>query len=286
MSYKATIFNIMIASPSDVETERSIIREVIYEWNAIHSHTRKIVLLPVGWETHASPEMGSPPQSIINGQLLSHCDLLVGVFWTKVGTPTERHPSGTVEEIEEHIRAGKPAMLYFSNRPVNPYSRGDEQFNRLESFKKSCANRAFYKEFADNADFKSQFNRDLQLTINQNSLFKLPDDNPQNFNATGPANLLPILSQEARTLLEEAANSPHGIITVYQELYGGFRISTTHEIVSCDDVRDVSKWKDALNQLVSHKLIVDRGNKGQVFEVTFLGHELNKKDDGSQRRPA
>lgn len=70
MSYDAKAFNVMIASPGDVASERSIIRDVIYEWNAVHSNTRKIVLLPIGWESHSSPEMGASPQSIINNQIL------------------------------------------------------------------------------------------------------------------------------------------------------------------------------------------------------------------------
>jgi len=41
MSYNAHVFNVMIASPGDVASERSIIRDVIYEWNAIHSKSRK-----------------------------------------------------------------------------------------------------------------------------------------------------------------------------------------------------------------------------------------------------
>jgi hypothetical protein len=66
MPYQATVLKIMIASPSDVSIERGIIREALYEWNAVNSDMRKIVLLPVAWETHSSPEMGEPPQKIIN----------------------------------------------------------------------------------------------------------------------------------------------------------------------------------------------------------------------------
>ena len=119
MSYDAKVFNVMIASPGDVAAERSVIRDVIYEWNAINSQIRNIVLLPVGWETHTSPEMGATPQEIINRQVLLKCDFLVGVFWTRIGTTTTDYSSGTVEEIERHISAGKPTMLYFSSLPAS-----------------------------------------------------------------------------------------------------------------------------------------------------------------------
>src|SRR3990170_3892303 len=103
MVYNAIVCKVMIASPSDVVSERNIVREVLYEWNTVNADTRKIVLLPVGWETDTSPTMGERPQSIINKQVLRNCDLLVGVFWTRIGTSTGEHVSGTVEEIEEHI---------------------------------------------------------------------------------------------------------------------------------------------------------------------------------------
>lgn len=80
MSYNAQVFNVMIASPGDVASERSIIRDVIYEWNAVHSQSRNFVLMPIGWESHSSPEMSGTAQEIINNQVLEKCDLLVGVF--------------------------------------------------------------------------------------------------------------------------------------------------------------------------------------------------------------
>src|SRR6185295_10136580 len=118
MPFDAKVFSVMIASPSDVESERQIIRDVLSEWNAIHAEVRRTVLLPLGWETHSSPTMGERPQAIINKQVLKNADLLVGVFWTRLGTATGEYPSGTVEEIEEHIASEKPAMLYFSSVPV------------------------------------------------------------------------------------------------------------------------------------------------------------------------
>ena len=99
MGYNASVFNVMIASPSDVASERSIVREVIYDWNAVHSEEKSMVLLPVESESHSSPEMGRP-QEIINRQTVDKCDLLVGIFGTRIGTDTGEYDSGTIEEIE------------------------------------------------------------------------------------------------------------------------------------------------------------------------------------------
>ena len=147
MSYNSIVYNVMIASPGDVASERSIIRDVVYEWNAVNSNSRKIVLLPIGWESHSSPEMGSSPQAIINNQILDKCDLLIGVFWTRIGTATDEYVSGTVEEIERHIESGRPAMLYFSSQPVALDTVDLEQISKLKVFKDNCRSKGLCESY-------------------------------------------------------------------------------------------------------------------------------------------
>lgn len=171
MPYDAIVYKVMIASPSDVAHERSIIREIIHEWNTVNSDSRKIVLLPIGWETHSSPTMGDRPQEIINKQVAKDCDILVGVFWTRIGTPTEHHLSCTVEEIEEHIARDKPTMLYFSSVPVIPDSVDQEQYSNLKKFKDSCSTRGIYETYANLNDFKDKFYRHLQIKLNKDQFF-------------------------------------------------------------------------------------------------------------------
>lgn len=98
MGFTANVIKVMIASPGDVSHERQIAQEVINEWNAINSQERRLVLLPVAWETHSAPAMGDRAQEIINQQLVRECDMLVAMFWTRIGTPTGKSPSGSVEE--------------------------------------------------------------------------------------------------------------------------------------------------------------------------------------------
>ena len=43
MSYQATVFKVMIASPGDVAAERNVIREVITEWNNVNADARRTV---------------------------------------------------------------------------------------------------------------------------------------------------------------------------------------------------------------------------------------------------
>ncbi|MDY0300311.1 MAG: hypothetical protein RBQ99_01870 [Trichlorobacter sp.] len=274
MSYTATTFNVMIASPGDVASERAIIRDVVYEWNAVNSGTRKIVLLPVGWETHSSPEMGAPAQQIINCQVLNKCDLLVGVFWTRIGTPTEKHLSGTVEEIEEHIASGRPAMLYFSSQPVAMDTVDLDQVQRLKEFKQSCQSRGLYEGYDSHAEFKEKFYRHLQLKLNEHSLFQVGGVSLDDTTIVESRTKIPKLSQEARVLLKEASQDDGGTI-LHARYIGGTAIQTNGKnLIPSNDRREVAKWEDALEQLRSYDLVLDRGYKGEVFEITNLGYQV------------
>ncbi len=139
MAYKATVMPVMIASPGDVAEEREIARKVIHDWNDVNSQRSKVMLAAVGWDSHSSPELGERPQELINKRILKDCDILVGVFWSRLGTPTGKSNSGTIEEIEEHVAAGKPAMIYFSSRPVEPNSVDPDQYNQVKDIQKKMA---------------------------------------------------------------------------------------------------------------------------------------------------
>jgi hypothetical protein len=93
-------------------------------------------LQPVRWETDAVPEQGDRPQGIINKQIVDRADVLIGAFWTRLGTETDIAASGTAEEINRFIDANKPVALYFSTQPVKLDSVDLEQYKRLQDFKR------------------------------------------------------------------------------------------------------------------------------------------------------
>lgn len=273
MAYNAKVFNVMIASPGDVASERSIIRDVIYEWNAIHSQSRNIVLLPIGWESHSSPEMGDTAQGIINKQVLLKCDLLVGVFWTRLGTKTREFESGTVEEIERHIQSGKPAMLYFSSQPVAMDTVDLEQLSLLKEFKNSCQKRGLYEQYDSHTDFKNKFFHHLQLKLNEHELFN-SDGKDSISEITESKTNLPSLTSEAKILLKEASLDEHGNILNLRHM-GGTLIQVGGKVlIDSDERREVAKWEGAIQELLEKELLVERGHKGEMFEITNLGYQI------------
>lgn len=161
MTYKADVLRVLIASPSDLSEERAAAAEAINEWNAQHSATQMVVLLPVAWETHARPSMGDRPQAILNNQFVDDCDILIGMFWARFGTDTGKAPSGSVEEIDRTAAAGKPVMIYFSDRPIAPSAINLDQLSKLASFKAETMKSALVGQFTSTTDLKARLAKDL-----------------------------------------------------------------------------------------------------------------------------
>jgi OST-HTH/LOTUS domain len=165
MAYDAKIFKVLVASPGDVGDERNVIPEIINEWNAINATMSKVILMPIKWETHSAPLLGDRPQAIINKQLVKDCDILVGVFWTRIGTNTGVSISGTAEEIEQFVEMKKPVMLYFSQALVDPDKIDIGQFTILKSFKEKMRLQGLTESYQNIPDFRQKFSRQLSINV-------------------------------------------------------------------------------------------------------------------------
>lgn len=292
MVYSATAIPVMIASPGDVAEERNLIRDIIHEWNDIHSMQTNSVLMPVGWETHSSPDLGGRPQSLINKNVLSFCDLLVGVFWTRIGTPTGASESGTAEEIRIHVDAGKPAMVYFSTAPVAPETLDPEQYSALKEFKNWCKGKGLIEEYDNLAAFSDKFRRHVQIMLRDNEYLKElqgTDSGVEFGPATTPAlesedairsallrwpdNAMN-LSEEAKTLLIEASKDKSGSIISIRFLNGQAIQTNNINFADSGDRRSIARWEAALDQLLLYELIVAKGYKNEIFEVTAKGFDI------------
>lgn len=269
MSYSATVLKIMIASPSDVPQERALIRDVIYDWNAIHAEDRKTVLQPIGWESHASPQMGERPQGIINKQVLQGSDILVAAFWTRLGSPTGKSPSGTVEEIEEHIATGKPTLIYFSSAPVRLESVDPKQYEALAEFKKSCLERGLIERYEDLSDFRTKLSRHIAQTIIRLS----GSSDAIEIDSAQLSQPVVNMSAEAQELLVSVAGSRDGVIMQINSLEGLHIQSDGRNYVDSGNPRSEARWRAALNELSSAGLVEDRLGVGELFNVTEAGYK-------------
>jgi hypothetical protein len=290
--FSANVLKVMIASPSDVPNERRIAREVVHEWNVIHSEERATVLIPVAWETHASPLMGDRPQEVINDQLLRSSDLLVAIFWTRLGTPTGKADSGTVEEVESNIEAGKPTLLYFSSVPVRLDSVDEEQYRALLEFKESCRVRGLFEEYESIAEFKEKLSRQLAQTIIREFSTRPAEAGPQSLSGdailralgAGPRENLAIptdrLSADAKELLVEAAKDSNGTVLIINTMGGAFVETNNRNFVDGGSPRSEARWRQAVRDLVGERCLEQRDSKGEVFSLTATGYRLADLSQG------
>lgn len=165
MSFNAQTYRVLIASPSDLTDERQAATDAINEWNAEHASAEGVVLLPVRWETHARPTTNVRPQQAINDQLVAQSDILIGLFWTRFGTDTGVAESGTVEEIDQFVEAQKPAMLYFSRRPIDPSKIDLDQHRKLREFKQTTYKTALVGDFTTVDGLRQTVLRDLTRQV-------------------------------------------------------------------------------------------------------------------------
>ncbi|MBC2669170.1 hypothetical protein ACFOON_08320 [Novosphingobium piscinae] len=167
MPFSATVYNVLIASPSDVPHERQAIAQSLHEWNSLHAQTQGIMLQPVMWETHSAPSMGDRPQGIINDQVVRGCDMLIGAFWTRLGSPTGVEDSGTVEEIKWFLNNKKPVMLYFSKAQVDLDNVDIEQFKKLKEFKSSIRDKGIQEDYYSVNELSQKLSRQLVIIMRE-----------------------------------------------------------------------------------------------------------------------
>ena len=133
-----------IASPSDLQEERDRTLDVVTKWNAVNSLDRSMVIEAVRVETYADAQLGRHPQEIVNATLLGRCDFSIAIFWSKLGTPTAKEISGTVDEITtfEKAKGGERVKLFFSERDL-PHGHDREELKRLDKFKNEMQKQAY-----------------------------------------------------------------------------------------------------------------------------------------------
>ena len=99
MAKSVTLFNVFVASPSDLIEERDLLSDVINELNHTTANILSIKLELIRWETDTFPSFGNDAQDVINKQIEDDYDIFIGIIGSKFGTPTKRFGSGTLEEF-------------------------------------------------------------------------------------------------------------------------------------------------------------------------------------------
>jgi hypothetical protein len=162
MPRKSLILQIFVASPSDVAEERLVLETVIAQANQAWSKNLGITFELLKWETNVRPSFSTDPQFAINEQIGEDYDVFIGIFWSRIGTPTPRSTSGSLEEFERAYArfrgngSSPEIMLYFKQAAIPQSKLDGHQFQLLKEFKNSLAGKGgLYSEFEDLTGFES-----------------------------------------------------------------------------------------------------------------------------------
>jgi hypothetical protein len=166
MSFQANVLKVMIASPEDVAEERKIVTGAIYRWNDTNASIRRLVLVPIKWEIHSTPQLGVPAHTVINRQSLEDADIVIGVFDRGIGASTKEYTSGTIEEIKKHVAAGKAAKIYFSEVPAAPKNVDQNHSSPVQKFREELNGSGLSATYQSMQQFRDDFEHHLALEMN------------------------------------------------------------------------------------------------------------------------
>jgi len=169
VAYPTLALHLLISAPGDVPVQdMATIRKTISQWNLNLGRVVGLTVLPVSWTEHAIAEFGDRPQAILNNQIVEEADFAVALFYDRLGTPTGEADSGTAEEINVLVEAGKSVAVLVNSSPRPPLSGSalDER-KLLSSYLEELREKALVFEYAHEGDLVGHLNNFLSRATAQ-----------------------------------------------------------------------------------------------------------------------
>ena len=157
MSHSVTQYDLLVSCPGDVKEELECIEKAVDEFNGTFSDTLSISIRVKHWSKNSYPQSGDKPQKLLNEQFVKDCDAAVAIMWTRFGTPTDEYGSGTEEEIEIMLEAGRQVFMYFCDKPLPPSQMNSAEYKRVQTFKENYKVRGIYDTYTSTEDFQKKF---------------------------------------------------------------------------------------------------------------------------------
>jgi len=158
---------ITLCGPGDVTKEIEIAEELITEWNRTNWDATGCGLRSRHWRSSTTPDLAERAQRVIDRQMIDGSDLVVGIFWSRLGTPTGLAESGTVEEIDRALHKDIRTMIYFSDLEALNQHVEEEQAAALEVFRKKVYAMGSTWSFANRRKFENDFRLHLGRVVHE-----------------------------------------------------------------------------------------------------------------------
>jgi hypothetical protein len=168
------VLKIFLASPGDVVRERNYVIKVIDEINRTTALSKGVRLEVVRSEENVfpgySPEGG---QAVLNAQIanMEEYALFIGIMWNRVGTPTPRAVSGTIEEFERAVKAWKskkqPDIWFYFRQAAASLNTDEEieQRQKVLNFRKTIKSCSFIRDYKNPSNFRDEFRIGISLWL-------------------------------------------------------------------------------------------------------------------------
>lgn len=175
MAKTRTILQVFVASPSDVADERTMLADVISEFNNTWGDRNAVTLELLRWETHSHPALGADSQDVINNHIGDEYDIFIGIMWGRFGTRTKRAESGTEEEFNRALARRLPSnaevqiLFYFKDAALQPSKIDALQLQKVQEFKKRIADEhgGLYHAFQTSEQFQTSVRMHLSATVQE-----------------------------------------------------------------------------------------------------------------------
>ena len=169
MSKTITSYKLFVSCPSDVEAYLDSIQTAITSFNHGFGNLNDISIDVIHWrkDVFSNIEKGGSSEGEIIKQALEKTDMLIGIFWTRFGMPTEKYKSGTEEEIDYMLGERKPVSLYFLDKPVSPSKIDTKQLKKIKDFMKKHQKDGIYTILENEMDLAFRLKDDFEKRFSE-----------------------------------------------------------------------------------------------------------------------
>ncbi len=171
--------NLIVVSPGDVQPEREAMNVIAAELNRIITPQFGLELRVLRWETDVYPAFHlEGPQGQVDEVLqIDNCDIMLGIFWKRFGTPVRDAGSGTEHELGRAYAAWKASggkrpqvMIYFKDKEYQCKNQAEEdQKAQVEAYKKKVWQDALSWSYKSKAEFERLVRDHLLLYLLKNA---------------------------------------------------------------------------------------------------------------------
>ena len=172
---------VVVASPSDVKSERDELKGIIDDINQGIAKDRGVRLEVSRWEadTYAGFHADGP-QGLIDAVLrISECDLFVGIFWKRFGSPMLDGMTGTEHEFQLAYETWKQTqrpqiMVYFNQKAAVPKTPEEaDQWKQVLEFQRQFPKEGLWWSYKGKAQFEKLVRQHLTAWLQQQTSLRV-----------------------------------------------------------------------------------------------------------------